>query len=544
MSPRQAALGLLILPLMLVLVARGAEAGVRSPLQGSGEIDFLADMPIFYEEDGAARVDLAVRVDHDDLLSQARNAGPDRWICDVVVSLKLAREGVVAVDTLQVFRVVGDRDSGPSDPLLHFELLEIAARVPEGRWAATVELHVLDEPARARSGAASGSVVEGPGSVGRLDAYLATIYERTVKASDVVARHARGSGVLEVPRWPEGLARVSDPEFQLRSTGSALPHPERLYGVTQDTLEAYVEVMGAPPGEVLRLGVEIHDLEYGSMDATVLELEPRATIDAAKIRLPLELLPDGNYVLRLIPQWYPEQVLESEFTVSWHIARATQARDDVMMEAELVLSADEFVEFQRLSRSVQIQRIQRFWDERDPTPGTARNEIYERFLARVIYATRHFGEAQRRGPLTDRGKIYIRYGPPSETEVTVMPSTGDELAEAIERVHGTFNVSLQGYFARPTNRTGQDTDGEFISVESRTAEESLLESEADLDKQRNFRRVGREGSFELWRYESMGDPLFDEMRVWSEDIDLRFLFVDRTGIGRYQLDYSNLRTHH
>lgn len=521
---------------VLTSVALDAVAGVRTPLQGSGEIEFLADLPVFHQEDGSSRVHLAVRLDHEQVASVARNAGPGRWIADAVVSLKLAREGLVAVDTLQVFRVVGDTDFGPDDSSVRFELLEIEARVPAGRWAATIELHALEEPVRTDPGTSTLTIPGATGTVGRRDAYLSSLYGRPVKSSDVVAGHARATGVLDVPRWPEGVARVSDPEFLIRTAAGALPHPERLYGVSQDTLEAYVEVVGAAKDEILRLGVEIHDLDYGSMDASVLDLQPRRAVDAAKIRLPLELLPDGNYVLRLLPQWAPEIVLENEFTVSWHIARATQARDDVMMEAELVLGADEFEDFKRLSRSVQVQRIQHFWDERDPTPGTTRNELYERFLARVIHATRHFGEAQRRGPLTDRGKIYIRYGKPSETEVAVMPSTGDELAEAIEQVHDTFNFDMKGFFARSTNTGHDDSEG--------LVEAGLSAEEADFDKLRNRRRVGREGSFELWRYESMGDPLFEEMRVWSEDIDLRFLFVDRAGIGRYQLDYSNLPAHH
>ena len=58
--------------------------------------------------------------------------------------------------------------------------------------------------------------------------------------------------------------------------------------------------------------------------------------------------------------------------------------------------------------------MQRFWDERDPTPGTSRNELYDRFLVRVAHAARFYGNGNRPGPVTDRGKTYIRFGPPHE----------------------------------------------------------------------------------------------------------------------------------
>ena len=68
---------------------------------------------------------------------------------------------------------------------------------------------------------------------------------------------------------------------------------------------------------------------------------------------------------------------------------------------------------------------------------------------------------------------------------------------------------------------------------------SIREPGTTRDLRRNRLRIGRESSYELWSYESTGDPLFDHAPIWSEGIDLRFLFVDRMGTGEYQLDYSN-----
>ena len=61
--------------------------------------------------------------------------------------------------------------------------------------------------------------------------------------------------------------------------------------------------------------------------------------------------------------------------------------------------------------------LRQFWKKRDPTPGTARNEAEDQFYATVAAANREFregGAAAVPGWRTDRGRIYIRYGPPDE----------------------------------------------------------------------------------------------------------------------------------
>ena len=179
--------------------------------------------------------------------------------------------------------------------------------------------------------------------------------------------------------------------------------------------------------------------------------------------------------------------------------------------------------------------MQRFWDERDPTPGTPRNELYDRFLVRVAHAARFYGDHRRPGPLTDRGKTYIRFGPPDEVEVNVLPSSGQDINAAIERVHDAFEIEVQGFNARQTVLDG-DYGGQDTGVETPP---SVREPGTTRDLRRNRLRIGRESSYELWSYEATGDPLFDHAPIWSEGIDLRFLFVDRMGTGEYQLDYSN-----
>jgi GWxTD domain-containing protein len=61
------------------------------------------------------------------------------------------------------------------------------------------------------------------------------------------------------------------------------------------------------------------------------------------------------------------------------------------------------------------QFITQFWQIRDPTPGTAENEFKDEHYRRIAYANMAFSSSVP-GWKTDRGRIYITYGPPDELE--------------------------------------------------------------------------------------------------------------------------------
>ena len=61
------------------------------------------------------------------------------------------------------------------------------------------------------------------------------------------------------------------------------------------------------------------------------------------------------------------------------------------------------------------QFIEQFWLRRDPTPDTVENEFKEEHYARIAYANERFASGIP-GWRTDRGRIYILYGKPTEIE--------------------------------------------------------------------------------------------------------------------------------
>ncbi len=81
-----------------------------------------------------------------------------------------------------------------------------------------------------------------------------------------------------------------------------------------------------------------------------------------------------------------------------------------------IITDQERATFKGLQTDAQREQfIQDFWLQRDPTPGTPENEFKEEHYRRIAYANEHFASGIP-GWKTDRGRIYIVYGPPDELE--------------------------------------------------------------------------------------------------------------------------------
>jgi GWxTD domain-containing protein len=87
-------------------------------------------------------------------------------------------------------------------------------------------------------------------------------------------------------------------------------------------------------------------------------------------------------------------------------------------EAAYIITDAERTAFLKLqSEAERAQFIEQFWLRRDPTPDTVENEFKEEHYRRIGYANARFGSRTGiPGSKTDRGRIYIRYGPSDEID--------------------------------------------------------------------------------------------------------------------------------
>ena len=104
-----------------------------------------------------------------------------------------------------------------------------------------------------------------------------------------------------------------------------------------------------------------------------------------------------------------------------------------------ILTKDDYSELNSGSRSSRIEKFEKFWKKKDPTPETAYNEVMAEFYRRVDYSITAFRTLKEtNGSLTDRGKIYILYGKPTFIERSLEPGRSPREVWKYENVKKTF----------------------------------------------------------------------------------------------------------
>ena len=127
-----------------------------------------------------------------------------------------------------------------------------------------------------------------------------------------------------------------------------------------------------------------------------------------------------------------------------------------------IISDEERKAFKQLSNDEERdQFIEAFWQRRDPTPDTEENEFKEEHYRRIEYANEHFA-AGIPGWKSDRGRIYIMYGPADE--IDSHPS-GGAYERPIEEGGGeTSTFPFEDWRYRYLEGIGQEVMIEFVDT--------------------------------------------------------------------------------
>ncbi|MEJ2721346.1 MAG: GWxTD domain-containing protein, partial [bacterium] len=212
------------------------------------------------------------------------------------------------------------------------------------------------------------------------------------------------------------------------------------------------------------------------------------------------------------------------FSVAWDLRTWEISRRDYISEARFLIGDQKiFDDFEDLSLGEQEKLLDKLWKELDPDPTTGFNEAYQKFLTRLAYVRERYSDYQT-GIISDRGMIYLRYGPPDDFEVDVVPKNRESISDAMQKVDDKYhpvsysNTGATLRYARPGDKI--EVDPRRLSV------------------------VGEQGNvgypYELWIYESGGDPIRERDKAMEQDIGMRFIFIDTDGYGRYKLESSSI----
>lgn len=112
------------------------------------------------------------------------------------------------------------------------------------------------------------------------------------------------------------------------------------------------------------------------------------------------------------------------FAIRWLNMPRTLTKIRLAVEAlKYLMSEKEFEEFMKLSDDDMKRQFEIFWKKRDPTPSTAYNEEMAEYYQRCDYAFENFRTLSHADGIdTDRGKVYILYGPPTRTDRLLTPN--------------------------------------------------------------------------------------------------------------------------
>jgi GWxTD domain-containing protein len=282
-------------------------------------------------------------------------------------------------------------------------------------------------------------------------------YRLEVAIGDLITgRQARQS--LEVEALGK-TAKVSDllasPAIRVAAANDTIPQPgEFRAGNNLVTAAAHVVLTPlrshlyylmeayAPSQQAGKMGVSIRD----SAGRPIVETPPRPVTVAPggsllKGQLDLTGLPPGDYTVTskvvLGGQMIERSADLTMAGLTETLVRDSAARDAAKVTDEGYFAAMTIAELneakeplryiaesrelsswnKKMSSAAKRRLLTEFWQRRDPTPGTARNERREQFYQAIAYANANYREAGRNTPdgwRTDRGRVYAKNGKPDD----------------------------------------------------------------------------------------------------------------------------------
>ncbi|MDQ7065224.1 MAG: GWxTD domain-containing protein [candidate division KSB1 bacterium] len=237
-----------------------------------------------------------------------------------------------------------------------------------------------------------------------------------------------------------------------KSTLRIIPNPDGFYGQDRPLLYYYIEsyhLNRVLNGSIYKTRCQIADANGKPLDNPKPRIRKKRLVasglDVGNINV--SNLPSGTYFLMFTVMDENDQEVgttskkfyvynpEVDKTVIAQrkstdpLYQYFQSLDAPLLDREYELIAyivrDQDREIWQSLTSVEAKRefLAAFWRARDPDPKTPENEMREEYFKRLEEANRRFRSYSRDGWRTDRGRVYILYGPPDY--IDRYPSTGD-----------------------------------------------------------------------------------------------------------------------
>jgi len=224
---------------------------------------------------------------------------------------------------------------------------------------------------------------------------------------------------------------------------------------------------------MFRVGIPLRVLPVSLMAALMLALGSFAAGQDAKSNTPGQS-PSSGSSDQSAPATSPEQGSKTTDPLKRPLTEKQRRENEKSLKQELgktykkwldedvrwIISDEERAAFKQLSNDEERdQFIEAFWQRRDPTPDTIENEFKEEHYRRIAYANEHYA-AGIPGWKTDRGRMYIMYGPADEIDAHPSGGTYDRPQEEGGGTTSTFPFEDWRY--RYLEGIGQEVIIEFV----------------------------------------------------------------------------------
>jgi len=161
---------------------------------------------------------------------------------------------------------------------------------------------------------------------------------------------------------------------------------------------------------------------------SILKYELRPDSDAelwtAIFNVPGEKFEQGKYQVTVrVRSGNVDHTQKADFMLVWQgMPLSLEDPRDAIEPLKHILSPDQVSAINSGSTQEMTQKLYAYWRTQDPTPSTAYNERMATFYKRVDYADFNYATGHvLDGVMTDRGKIYLLYGPPTNVDRTFLP---------------------------------------------------------------------------------------------------------------------------
>ncbi len=176
----------------------------------------------------------------------------------------------------------------------------------------------------------------------------------------------------------------------------------------------------------------------------------------------------GNVPVQAAPLWHKDKDKDHKKLSREERKRQKRARSEMesayknwlTQEVPYIITPEERAAFKKLTTDAEREQfIEQFWERRNPNPGSGFNEYKEEYYRRIAYANEHFSSGIP-GWKTDRGRIYIMYGPPDE--IDAHPAGGPYMRPASEGGGETSTFPFETWRYRYIEGIGNNVVLEFV----------------------------------------------------------------------------------